>query len=178
MSQLNLKMYPRHWHISRNFFGTLPPGFTEVRASGKQMFGVSLEASTGNLLMIYICNFHVLSNSLLICICKLLWNLRSGSGFISTDEFSMALSLLTVPLSRGVAKVFYLWFSYVISMFYIILLWFINVNSIYSRRWRCMSLLHGAAKDLPMMPADGGNFLLILLMKFLCFKIFSTDLHM
>jgi hypothetical protein len=42
----------------------------------------------------------------------------------------------------------------------------------------CVSLLHGVAKDLPMMPADGGNLLLILLMKFLYFKLLSTDLHM
>ena len=29
---------------------------------------------SGKLLMIYICNFHVLSDLLLICICKLHWN--------------------------------------------------------------------------------------------------------
>ena len=31
---------------------------------------------SGNLLLIYICNFHVLSNLLLIYICKLHWNLK------------------------------------------------------------------------------------------------------
>ena len=33
--------------------------------------------SKGNLLLIYICNFHVLSNLLLIFICKLHWNLNT-----------------------------------------------------------------------------------------------------
>ncbi len=32
---------------------------------------------SGNFLLIYICNFHVLSSLLLIYICKLHWNLQS-----------------------------------------------------------------------------------------------------
>ena len=35
----------------------------------------------GNFLLIYICNFHVLSHLLLIYICKLLWNFLTD-GFI------------------------------------------------------------------------------------------------
>ena len=41
---------------------------------------------SGNFLLIYICNFHVLSNLLLIYICKLHWNLnmmKSDSAFIT-----------------------------------------------------------------------------------------------
>ena len=35
---------------------------------------------TGKLLLIYICNFHVLSHLLLIYICKLHWNLYTANG--------------------------------------------------------------------------------------------------
>ena len=37
--------------------------------------GVVSSGALGKLLMIYICNFHVLSHLLLIYICKLHWNL-------------------------------------------------------------------------------------------------------
>ena len=33
--------------------------------------------AAGNFLLIYICNFHVLSNLLLIYVCKLHWNLNT-----------------------------------------------------------------------------------------------------
>ena len=49
----------------------------------------------GNFLLIYICNFHVLSYLLLIYICKLHWNLNT----------------------MFVWKVIFFWFTYVISMF-------------------------------------------------------------
>ena len=38
---------------------------------------VEIITETGKLLLIYICNFHVLSHLLLIYICKLHWNLNT-----------------------------------------------------------------------------------------------------
>ena len=65
------------------------------------------ELRCGNFLLIYICNFHFLSNLLLIYICKLHWNLNT----------------------LFVCQVNYLWFTYVISMSLVIYYWFTYVNS-------------------------------------------------
>ena len=43
---------------------------------------------SGKLLLIYICNFHVLSNLLLIFICKLHWNLKGVVVEIPLSEMS------------------------------------------------------------------------------------------
>ena len=58
-----------------------------VRASGRPSWR---QIRKGKLLLIYICNFHVLSNLLLIYICKLHWNLTS-SLFIVRWQLSRAL---------------------------------------------------------------------------------------
>ena len=59
-----------------NFVLSLPeigPGQLPLVASALGMATVA----SGNLLLIYICNFHVLSHLLLIYICKLHWNLNT-----------------------------------------------------------------------------------------------------
>ena len=48
---------------------------------------------SGDLLMIYICNFHVLSHLLLIYICKLHWNI------VKQDD--SGCSCLTIGLEAG-----------------------------------------------------------------------------
>jgi hypothetical protein len=53
---------------------------------------------SGNLLLIYICNFHVLSRLLLIYICKLHWNLNTMFA-CSVDR--MALGNLSFLLTRS-----------------------------------------------------------------------------
>ena len=62
---------------------------------------------SGEFLLIYICNFHVLSNLLLIYIWKLHWNLNT----------------------IFVCQVNYFWFTYEISMSQVIYYWFTYVNS-------------------------------------------------
>ena len=51
---------------------------------------------SGKFLLIYICNFHVLSNLLLIYLCKLHWNLTMFSiNCILTDKNKHVLELLS-----------------------------------------------------------------------------------
>jgi hypothetical protein len=57
--------YTRQWALSKKRW-----------VFGKHSRASWLRAWSGNFLLIYICNFHVLSNFLLIYICKLHWNLR------------------------------------------------------------------------------------------------------
>ena len=56
---------------------------------------------SGKLLLIYICNFHVLSHLLLIHICKLHWNLRyqlrtEGEKLISQETLVNLRELITI----------------------------------------------------------------------------------
>ena len=46
---------------------------------------------SGNFLLIYICNFHVLSHLLMIYICKLHWNLTQGTSFFFFMPFIQQL---------------------------------------------------------------------------------------
>ena len=48
-----------------------------IAVRGSELFPASEAIKSGKLLMICICNFHVLSNLLLIYICKLHWNLNT-----------------------------------------------------------------------------------------------------
>ena len=56
----------------------------------------------GNFLMIYICNFHVLSNLLLIYICKLHWNLYKVNinGLLNNKVGLVLLEGLSTALCR------------------------------------------------------------------------------
>ena len=60
----------------------------------------AINADLGELLLIYICNFHVLSHLLLIYICKLHWNLnttelKNKMSQVSAIAYSPAKTLFT-----------------------------------------------------------------------------------
>ena len=61
---------------------------------------------SGKLLIIYICNFHVLSHLLLIYICKLHWNIsenkRNAQKFVAIGGLKYVFPML---MGKGLPKV-------------------------------------------------------------------------
>jgi hypothetical protein len=92
---------------------------------------LKIATNTGKLLLIYICNFHVLTHLHMICICKLHWNLNTM--FVCQVYFLLIyicnLHVLThlhmIYICKlhwnlntmFVCQVNYFWFTYIISMF-------------------------------------------------------------
>ena len=109
-----------------------------------------------HLLLIYVCNFHVVNNFLLIYICKLHWNL----------------------ITIFVCQVNFFWFTYEISMSEIIFFWFTYVNSTGTQRrfswlkWLPKLVRRKVKRRIHVMiPSSwakhsGGNFLLIYIWNF------------
>ena len=81
------------------------PLSSHVGSISSALLGVP--STPGELLLIYIWNFHVLCNLLLIYIC----------------ELHLILNTMFV------CQVNYFWFTYIISMSYVIYYWFTHVNS-------------------------------------------------
>ena len=111
-------------------------------------------ASYGNFLLIYICNFHVLSHFLLIYICKLHWN----QGLISEELLSKCLVVNDAIMKTLEAEQ--------------------NGTKSFPDDMGGLYPSNGIVSSVSVNLLDLGTFLSDLHMKFPCLKSFTIDLHM